>query len=125
MSENGNTHELGQLFDKISQDSARHARQKRKRIDDELRRNVTVRRVKRREGEPSSHGEGGSSATTEESEDTLCGICFENYRNLRTLKCGHKFCCTCIVTWATGRMANRRRCPTCRQSIHLIIKTND
>ena len=83
MSENRYTRALEQLFDKISQDSARHARQeerqKRKRIDDELRRNVTVRRKKRREGEPSPHSEGGSSASTEESEDTLCGICFENY----------------------------------------------
>ena len=97
-----NTRELRRLFDGISQDIARHARQeerqKRKRIDDELRRNVTVRRVKRREGEPSPHSEGGSSASTEESEDTLCGICFENYRNIGTLRCGHKFCRTCIVT---------------------------
>ena len=128
MSETRNTRELRRLFDGISQDSARHARQKerqkRKRIDNELRRNVTVRRVKRREGEPSPHSEGGSSASTEESEKTLCGICFDNYRNIRTLRCGHKFCRTCIVTWATGRMANRRRCPTCRQSIHLMNKTN-
>ena len=116
---------------------AQQERAKRKRIEDELRRNVTVRSKRRSTSspkerqtidEPSSVARqaratgGGLSQTDDESEDTLCGICFEGYKNPQALRCGHTFCLKCILTWATGRMANRRRCPTCRQS---MTETND
>ena len=120
------------------EERAKQDRLKRKRIEDELRRNVTVRSKRRSTtsspkerqtiDEPSSVARkaratgGGLSQTKDESEDTLCGICFKGYKNPQALRCGHTFCLKCILTWATGRMANRRRCPTCRQS---MSKTND
>ena len=116
---------------------AQQERAKRKRIEDELRRNVTVRSKRRSTSSPKERQTidkpssvarqtratgGGLSQNDDESEDTLCGICFEGYKNPQALRCGHTFCVKCILTWATGRMANRRRCPTCRQS---MTETND
>ena len=112
---------------------AQQERAKRKRIEDELRRNVTVRSKRRSTSSPKERQTidkpssvarqtratgGGLSQNDDESEDTLCGICFEGYKNPQALRCGHTFCLKCILTWATGRMANRRRCPTCRQSMN-------
>eukprot|EP01048_Picozoa_sp_COSAG05_P027553 COSAG05_NODE_8093_length_736_cov_231.877551_1_plen_204_part_10 len=118
MSETRNTRELRRLFDGINQDSTRHARQeerqKRRRIEDELQRNITVRPAKRqtKDEPPYSQDEGGCSIT-ESSEELQCGICFEDTSTTisRDLKCGHKFCYVCIMRWTTGRLANRQRCP--------------
>ena len=48
-----------------------------------------------------------------------CSICLDEYsartrRYVRTLLCGHTFCCKCISKWVSQHSAT---CPTCRKPL--------
>lgn len=72
------------------------------------------------------------------TEDSNCGICFDNYRNddgsirercLR-LPCGHTLCQTCVQGWLTAREQNPQlienldedylTCPFCRHPLLIV-----
>ena len=51
------------------------------------------------------------------SEDSICSICREIPRNAMSISCGHTFCNYCINRAATPS----NKCPTCRESITVIV----
>ena len=49
------------------------------------------------------------------SELISCPVCFEHYRDPRSLKCAHQFCLECLEKIATLRHGQKEiTCPTCR-----------
>lgn len=50
-----------------------------------------------------------------------CGICLGPIEKERTLKCGHKFCHTCLHEW----FKRERSCPSCRRNNSLTSSTSE
>lgn len=51
-------------------------------------------------------------ANADISELLTCSVCFDDYKDPRTIPCGHSFCLHCIETISDGRMVFE--CPICR-----------
>ncbi|XP_057244911.1 E3 ubiquitin-protein ligase TRIM35-like [Malurus melanocephalus] len=68
-------------------------------------------------GSPGSPGSSGASAAPRSApaltEELLCPICYDPFREAVTLPCGHNFCKGCVSkSWE-----NRRRCcPLCKEN---------
>ncbi len=45
----------------------------------------------------------------------VCGICFNEFRNLIKINCGHRYCNDCIFRW----LNINNTCPTCRKVVNL------
>ena len=47
--------------------------------------------------------------------DEVCGICFEPFRNITKITCGHRFCNDCIFEW----LDRNNSCPNCRKVVDI------
>lgn len=55
-------------------------------------------------------------------EDTVCCICFNTYRDPRSLACLHTFCFKCLECCAAGKLPGQRiSCPVCRKSLKIPV----
>eukprot|EP01083_Nonionella_stella_P227881 808095_1 len=50
----------------------------------------------------------------QQAESLNCSICYETFRDPRSLNCMHSFCRVCIEGW----FRKQRTCPNCRQKCH-------
>lgn len=55
-------------------------------------------------------------------EDTVCCICYNTYRDPRSLACLHTFCFKCIERCAEGKLPGQRiSCPVCRKNLKIPV----
>jgi len=54
------------------------------------------------------------------NNSSTCIICFNSYKRMTKIFCGHTFCLECIQNWSS----QSDKCPICRQSFNLEVTHN-